>query len=133
MNDALRLTKEAASALAFAHKRGIVHRDIKPENILLQDDKALVADFGIALALSTPDGHRVTSVGTSVGSPVYMSPEQATAEREIDRRSDIYSLGIVLYEMLVGEPPYDGATTHAITARASSPSPCRACAPCAKA
>ena len=116
LEDALRLTREVAGALEFAHKRGVVHRDIKPENILLQDGQALVADFGIALAVATPDDHRVTTVGTSIGSPVYMSPEQALAERTIDHRTDIYSLGAVLFEMLAGSPPFTGTTAHAITA-----------------
>ncbi len=117
LDDALQLTREVASALEFAHKLGIVHRDIKPENILLQDGQALVADFGIALAVQQAGGSRMTQTGMSLGTPAYMSPEQAMGERDIDRRSDLYSLAIVLYESLVGEPPYDGATPLAITAR----------------
>jgi serine/threonine-protein kinase len=115
--DALRIAREAAQALAHAHQHGVVHRDIKPENILLTSDgSTLVADFGIAR--STQDGgERLTTGGMVVGTPSYMSPEQASAEVEVDGRSDIYSLGCVLYEMLAGRPPFTGATPHAIVAR----------------
>ena len=99
---------EVADALAHAHKHGVIHRDIKPENILLQDGHALVSDFGIAIAVSHAAGDRITQTGFSVGTPQYMSPEQAAAEREIDGRSDQYSLASVLYEMLAGEPPFTG-------------------------
>jgi TolB-like protein/tetratricopeptide (TPR) repeat protein/tRNA A-37 threonylcarbamoyl transferase component Bud32 len=115
--EALRLARESAEALAYAHARGVVHRDIKPENILLSDGHALVTDFGIARALDTGDRSRLTTVGLVVGTPAYMSPEQASGETEIDGRSDIYSLGCVLYEMLVGEPPFTGPTVQAIIAR----------------
>ena len=115
--DAVRIATEVAGALEYAHRHGVIHRDIKPENILLHDGSALVADFGIALALSTAGGERLTSTGISVGSPAYMSPEQATAERDLDARSDIYSLGCVLYEMLAGDLPFSGPTAHSITAR----------------
>ena len=108
VEDALRLTREVASALEFAHKRGIVHRDIKPENILLQDGAALVADFGIALAVQQAGGSRMTQTGMSLGTPAYMSPEQAMGEREIGARSDVYALGAMAYEMLAGEPPFTG-------------------------
>jgi eukaryotic-like serine/threonine-protein kinase len=115
--DAVRIATEVAGALEYAHRHGVIHRDIKPENILLYDSSALVADFGIALALSTAGGERLTSTGISVGSPAYMSPEQATAQRDLDARSDIYSLGCVLYEMLAGDLPFSGRTAQSITAR----------------
>jgi serine/threonine-protein kinase len=114
--EAVRLTSEVAAALDYAHRHGVVHRDIKPENILLQDGSALVADFGIALAASTA-GTRMTETGMSLGTPQYMSPEQAMGEREITPRSDVYALGCVTYEMLIGEPPFSGATAQAIVAR----------------
>jgi serine/threonine protein kinase len=115
--DAVRLATEVAAALDYAHRQGVIHRDIKPENILLQDGSALVADFGIALALSTTGGTRMTEAGMSLGTPQYMSPEQAMGERTITARSDVYSLGCVLYEMLLGEPPFTGATAQAIVAK----------------
>ena len=101
--DALRIAREVADALSHAHAQGIVHRDIKPENILLQDGHALVADFGIALAVQTAAGARMTQTGLSLGTPQYMSPEQAMGERVIDARSDVYALGAVTYEMLAGD------------------------------
>jgi tetratricopeptide (TPR) repeat protein/TolB-like protein len=116
-DEALRLTREIAEALDYAHQLGIVHRDIKPENILLSRGHALVADFGIALALSRTGGERLTEGGLSVGSPAYMSPEQALAEPRLDGRSDQYSLACVLYEMLAGEPPYTGPTAQMIVAK----------------
>ncbi|HET8649878.1 MAG TPA: serine/threonine-protein kinase, partial [Gemmatimonadales bacterium] len=103
--EAVKLTTEVADALHYAHEHGIVHRDIKPENILLHAGRPMVADFGIALAVSAAAGGRMTETGLSLGTPHYMSPEQATAEKEITARSDIYSLGSVLYEMLTGNPP----------------------------
>jgi eukaryotic-like serine/threonine-protein kinase len=106
--DAVRIASEVASALDYAHRRGIIHRDIKPENILLHDGQALVADFGIALA-ATSAGSRMTETGMSLGTPHYMSPEQAMGERSLDARSDIYALGAMTYEMLVGDPPFTGA------------------------
>jgi serine/threonine-protein kinase len=115
--DAARLGREVADALGYAHRHGVVHRDIKPENILLHEGRALVADFGIALAVRNAGGARITETGLSLGTPQYMSPEQATAERELDARSDVYSLGCVLYEMLAGEPPHSGPTTQAIIAK----------------
>ena len=117
VEDAIRLTKEVASALEFAHKRGIVHRDIKPENILLQDGQALVADFGIALAVQQAGGSRMTQTGMSLGTPAYMSPEQAMGERDIGARSDVYALGAMAYEMLAGEPPFMGPNSQAIVAK----------------
>jgi eukaryotic-like serine/threonine-protein kinase len=117
VEDALRIAREAADALDYAHQEGIVHRDIKPENIMLTGRHALVADFGIARALGASGAHRLTETGLAIGTPAYMSPEQGTGERELDGRSDIYSLGIVLYEMLAGEPPFGGATAQAMIAR----------------
>ncbi|WP_309671074.1 protein kinase [Gemmatimonas sp.] len=114
--DAVRIVSEVAGALEHAHKNGVVHRDIKPDNILLQDGHALVADFGIGKALGTIDADTATQTGVSVGTPAYMSPEQASGEA-VDGRSDIYSLGCVLYEMLVGEPPFTGPTVMAVIAK----------------
>jgi serine/threonine protein kinase len=106
VDEAVRIAREIASALDSAHRRGVIHRDIKPENILLHDGQALVADFGIALATAgTTDGGRITETGLSLGTPAYMSPEQATGDRVIDAWSDIFALGCVLYEILAGEPP----------------------------
>jgi serine/threonine-protein kinase len=117
IDDALRIAREVADALGEAHAHGIVHRDIKPENILLHGGHALVADFGIALAVQSAGGHRMTQTGLSLGTPQYMSPEQAMGDRTIDARSDIYSLGAVTYEMLVGDPPFGGSTVQAIVAK----------------
>jgi serine/threonine-protein kinase len=115
--DAVRIAREVAGALDYAHRHGVIHRDIKPENILLHDGQALVADFGIALAVQTAAGQRMTQTGLSLGTPQYMSPEQAMGERTLDARSDVYALGAVAYEMLVGEPPFTGATVQAIVAK----------------
>src|SRR5688572_28190081 len=115
--DAVRVATEVASALTYAHRHGVIHRDIKPENILLHDGSALVADFGIALAASKAGGARMTETGMSIGTPQYMSPEQAMGEREITARSDVYSLGSVTYEMLVGAPPFTGPTAQSIVAK----------------
>ncbi|MFN7530595.1 MAG: serine/threonine-protein kinase, partial [Gemmatimonas sp.] len=115
--DAVRIAREVAGALDHAHKQGVIHRDIKPENILLQDGAAVVADFGIALAVQQAGGQRMTQTGLSLGTPQYMSPEQAMGERTIDARSDIYALGAVTYEMLTGDPPFTGASVQAIVAR----------------
>ena len=121
--DAVRIATEVACALDYAHRHGVIHRDIKPENILLHDGRALVADFGIALAASKAGGSRMTETGMSLGTPHYMSPEQAMGEREITARSDVYALGAVLYEMLTGEPPFTGSTAQAIVARVLTESP----------
>ncbi|HSE28294.1 MAG TPA: protein kinase [Gemmatimonadales bacterium] len=114
IEEAVRLTTAVADALDYAHRHGVVHRDIKPENILLHDGRPMVADFGIALALSAAAGGRMTETGMSLGTPHYMSPEQATAEKEITARADVYSLGAVLYEMLTGNPPHTGASAQQI-------------------
>jgi len=124
VSDAVRIAAEVAGALDYAHRKGIIHRDIKPENILLHDGRALVADFGIALAASRSDGStRLTETGMSLGTPNYMSPEQAMGERSLDGRADVYALGCVLYEMLTGEPPFSGPTAQAIVAKVMSAEP----------
>jgi len=115
--DAVRIAREVADALGDAHAHGIVHRDIKPENILLHGGHALVADFGIALAVQQAGAHRLTQTGLSLGTPQYMSPEQAMGERSVDHRTDIYALGAVTYEMLSGEPPFTGPTVQSIVAK----------------
>jgi len=123
ISDAIRIASEVASALDYAHRHGVIHRDIKPENILLHDGQALVADFGIAIAVSTAGGSRMTETGMSLGTPHYMSPEQAMGERTITGRSDVYALGCVLYEMLSGDPPFTGSTAQAIVARVMTEAP----------
>lgn len=117
VDDALQITREVADALAYAHSHDVVHRDIKPENILLGAGHAMVADFGIARAIGAAGDQRLTETGLSIGTPAYMSPEQATGSKQLDGRTDIYSLGCVLYEMLAGDPPFTGATAQAIIAR----------------
>jgi serine/threonine-protein kinase len=114
VQEALAIAKAVAGALDYAHRRGVIHRDIKPANILLHDGQPIVADFGIALAVSAAGGDRMTETGLSLGTPGYMSPEQATADHDPGPQSDIYSLGCVLYEMLTGEPPFTGPSTQAI-------------------
>jgi serine/threonine protein kinase len=121
--DAVRVAGEVAAALDYAHRHGVIHRDIKPENILLHDGSALVADFGIALAVSSAGGSRMTETGMSLGTPHYMSPEQAMGEREITARSDVYALGVMTYEMLLGEPPFGGPTAQAIVAKVLTEAP----------
>ncbi len=123
VEDAVRIATEVADALNAAHALGIIHRDIKPENILLQGGHALVADFGIALAVQQAGGQRMTQTGLSLGTPQYMSPEQAMGDRAVDARSDIYALGAVCYEMLVGQPPFTGATVQTIVARVMTERP----------
>jgi serine/threonine-protein kinase len=123
ISDSVRIATEVASALDYAHRHGVVHRDIKPENILLHDGSAIVADFGIALAVTQAGGARITQTGLSLGTPGYMSPEQAMGERTITARSDIYSLGAVTYEMLSGEPPFTGPTVQAVVARVMTEEP----------
>ncbi len=114
IDEAVRITTEVADALDYAHRHGVIHRDIKPENILLHDGRPMVMDFGIALAVSAAAGGRMTETGLSLGTPHYMSPEQATADKQITARSDIYSLASVLYEMLAGSPPHTGSTAQQI-------------------
>jgi TolB-like protein len=117
LDDARRIAVQVLGALEYAHAHGVIHRDVKPENILLEGDQAVVADLGIARAINAVGQDRLTETGFSLGTPAYMSPEQACAEPNIDRRTDIYSLGCMLYEMLAGEPPYTGPTPQAIVAR----------------
>ena len=123
VEEAVQIATAVAGALDHAHRHGVIHRDLKPENILLHEGQPLVADFGIARAVSVAGGERLTQTGLSLGTPQYMSPEQATGERVIDARSDVYSLGCVLYEMLTGEPPHTGATAQAIVARLLTETP----------
>ena len=117
VDEAIRIAVAIANALEYAHNHGVIHRDLKPENILLQSGQPVIADFGIALAVSKAGGARITQTGLSLGTPQYMSPEQATGDRVIDGRSDIYSLAAMTYEMLAGEPPHSGTTAQAIIAR----------------
>ena len=114
VEEAVRIATIVAEALDYAHRRGVIHRDIKPANILLQDGKPMISDFGIALAVSTGGAGRLTETGLSLGTPHYMSPEQATGDLNVSTATDVYALGCVLYEMLVGEPPYTGGTPQAI-------------------
>jgi eukaryotic-like serine/threonine-protein kinase len=123
VEDALRITTAIAGALDYAHRNGVIHRDLKPENILLHEGQPLVADFGIALALSHAAGSRITQTGLSLGTPQYMSPEQAIGDRVVDGRTDIYSLGAVAYEMLTGEPPHHATTAQAIIAKVLTEEP----------
>ncbi len=114
VDEALRIAREVADALSYAHARGVIHRDIKPENILLESGHALVADFGIARAVTGGGTDRLTDAGLALGTPTYMSPEQTAGDREVDGRSDLYALGCVLYEMLAGQPPFTGPTVQAV-------------------
>ena len=122
MADVVRITSEVASALDYAHRRGVIHRDIKPENILLHDGRAMVCDFGIALAPGSAT-NRLTEAGMLIGTPEYMSPEQASGERHLDARSDIYAVGVLLYEMLTGAPPFTGPSARAIVAKVFTEKP----------
>ena len=117
LDEAVRIGCEVADALAYAHKHQVVHRDVKPGNILLEEGHAVVADFGIARAISTAGGKRITETGVAVGTPEYMSPEQAYDDEEVDARADLYSLACVMYEMLAGQPPFSGPNARAIMAR----------------
>ena len=122
--DALRITTEVGAGLDYAHRHGVIHRDIKPDNVLFQDGRAVLADFGIALASSREDtGTRMTQSGVSMGTPFYMSPEQASGQRDLDPRTDIYALGAVLYEMLSGKPPFTGQTPHTVFAKMMTEDP----------
>ncbi len=121
--EAVRIAREVASALDYAHRHQVIHRDIKPENILLHDGQALVADFGIALAVESAGGQRLTQTGLSLGTPQYMSPEQAMGEKTIDARSDVYALGAVTYEMLAGDAPFTGTSVQAIVAKVMNERP----------
>ena len=123
LEDAVEITKQVASALDYAHRQGVIHRDIKPENILLHEGEAFLTDFGIALAVSEAGGDRLTGTGLSLGTPSYMSPEQAAGERHIDARSDIYALGAVTYEMLAGQPPVTGASARIIITKLMTETP----------
>jgi serine/threonine protein kinase/Tol biopolymer transport system component len=123
VSDSVRIATEVASALDYAHRHNVIHRDIKPENILLHDGSAIIADFGIALAVTQAGGERITQSGMSLGTPTYMSPEQAAGERAITGRSDIYSLGAVTYEMLSGDPPFRGPTAQALVVRVMTEEP----------
>ena len=114
VDDAVRIASDVAEALEYAHGHGVIHRDIKPANILIQAGRPVIADFGIALALSAGGGNRLTETGLSLGTPHYMSPEQATGDQHVGPSTDIYALGCVLYEMLAGEPPHTGSTPQAV-------------------
>ena len=121
--DALRIAHEVADALDYAHRRGVVHRDIKPENILLEEQHAVVADFGIARAIVATGGEKLTTTGLVIGTPVYMSPEQVAGSTDLDGRSDVYSLACVTYEMLVGQPPFTGTTVASLVHQQLSAEP----------
>ena len=123
IDEAVRIATALAAALDYAHRQGVIHRDLKPENVLLHDGQPLIADFGIALAVQHAGGQRVTQTGLSLGTPQYMSPEQATGDRTIDARTDIYSLGAVTYEMIAGEPPHIGNTAQAVIAKVMTEEP----------
>jgi tRNA A-37 threonylcarbamoyl transferase component Bud32/TolB-like protein len=123
LEDALQIARQVAQALGYAHSQGVIHRDIKPENILLAAGEAVVADFGVARAVEQAGGDRLTETGLAVGTPVYMSPEQASGERQLDGRSDLYSLACVLYEMLSGDPPITGQSVPLVLARKSTEAP----------
>ena len=123
VDEAVRITAAVAGALDYAHRHKVIHRDLKPENILMQEGQPLIADFGIALAVSNAGGERITQTGLSLGTPQYMSPEQATGDRVVDGRTDIYSLGAMLYEMLVGDPPHAASTSQAIIAKVLTEKP----------
>ncbi|MDX1676126.1 MAG: serine/threonine-protein kinase, partial [Longimicrobiales bacterium] len=125
VDEAVRIATEVADALDYAHRHGVVHRDVKPANVLLHEGRPMVADFGIALAVSAAGGGRITETGLSLGTPHYMSPEQASGDRDVDPRTDVYALGCVLYEMLAGEPPYGGPTAQSVLARILTEEPRR--------
>src|SRR5690606_29577890 len=117
VGQALVIARTIALAIDYAHRQGVIHRDIKPENILLHEGQPMLLDFGIALALTQAGGERLTQPGFAVGTPAYVSPEQAAGDREIDGRADIYALGCILYEMLAGDPPFTGTNIQGMMAR----------------
>jgi serine/threonine-protein kinase len=117
LEDALRITRDVATALGHVHRQGLLHRDVKPENILLAGDRALIADFGLARAIGAAEYSKLTETGVIVGTLFYMSPEQLREDRDLDQRTDIYSLGCILYEMLTGEPPYTGSSLKEVVTR----------------
>src|SRR5688500_17303997 len=124
VEEAVRIAVDVATALDYAHRHGLIHRDVKPENVLLHDGRALVADFGIARAVQrAADGATLTGTGVSVGTPHYMSPEQAAGERELDARTDVFALGSVTYEMLAGAPPFTAPTVQAVVAKVMGEQP----------
>src|SRR5687768_6152007 len=123
VDETVRITTAIAGALDYAHRHKVIHRDLKPENILMQEGQPLIADFGIALAVSKAGGERITQTGLSLGTPQYMSPEQATGDRVVDGRTDIYSLGAMVYEMLLGDPPHSASTSQAIIAKVLTEKP----------
>ena len=128
LKDALGIARELGAGLDYAHREGFVHRDVKPENVLLADGHAVLADFGIARAIFRAGGEHVTEVGLAIGTPEYMSPEQAAGDRELDGRCDVYAFACVIYEMLAGEPPFSGDSARAVVAKHLSepPAPLRA-------
>lgn len=117
IEDAIGIAVDVGDALAYAHSMGVVHRDVKPENIMMSGRHAVITDFGIARALAVAGGERLTGTGMAIGTPAYMSPEQAGGENQVDGRSDVYSLGCVLHHMLTGDPPFSGSTAQAVMAR----------------
>ena len=121
--DAIRMAREVAGALDYAHRHGVIHRDVKPANILIEEGHAVVADFGVALTVEHPEHDKITQPGLAVGTPAYMSPEQVSADTDLDARSDIYSLGCVLHEMLTGQPPFDGRSLRALMAKRLTTTP----------
>jgi eukaryotic-like serine/threonine-protein kinase len=123
LDHALRITRDVADALGYAHGRGVLHRDVKPENILLAGDRAVVADFGLARAIGAADYRKLTETGVVLGTVYYMSPEQLGGRRDLDQRADIYSLGCILYEMLTGEPPYTGSLEQVVSRIVRAPIP----------
>src|SRR5262245_20520202 len=125
VKEALAITRQIAGAIDYAHRHGVIHRDIKPENVLLFEGEAMLADFGIALAVQEAGDKRLTQTGVSLGTPQYMSPEQAGGERHLSGRSDLYSLAAVLYEMLAGQPPHTGATEQEVLANLIAEQPAR--------
>src|SRR5437660_3493621 len=127
VRDALRIAREVGLGLDFAHREGFIHRDVKPENILLADGQAMIADFGIGRAIAQAGGEGITEVGLAIGTPEYMSPEQAAGQRQLDGRCDIYSLACVVFEMLTGAPPFTGSSAAAVIGRhlAEAPPPLR--------